>query len=146
MDENYTPGEYYPRKGLYIECPNCELAFFGRRNQKYCDSTCRNEYHNQRRNELGSHKTISELKEVDKSLAFLYKKFGSKSIPEAVISAWDISVDGANKSMETDELEITGYLNYALVKEKRTKCCSILTIEVAKNRYWDSFWKCLEMD
>lgn len=139
----FTPGEFYPRKGLFIICPNCEDELFGRRNQKFCDPKCKSEYHNQRRNELSSHQTLSELKEADRSLALLYKKFGSDSVSEVVLDAFGILTNGAIKEMDTDSLKIAGYLNYALAIDPKTNSHSIITIREAENLGMESFERLL---
>lgn len=132
-NEEYTPGEFYPRKGLFIICLNCEEELFGRRNQKFCDAKCRNEYHNGLRSERSSHITLVELKEADKSLELLYKKFGSEPISEEVLDAFGILTNGAVKEMDTDNLKIAGFLGYALAIDRKTNNHSIITMREAEN-------------
>lgn len=51
---------------------------------------------------LSSHRTLSDLKEADQSLALLYRKFGSDTIPEVVLDAFGILTNGALREMESE--------------------------------------------
>lgn len=112
--EEYEIGEYYPRKGLLICCPNCDEKSFGRRNQKFCDARCRNEYHNGKRSERNSHVELVKLKEADKNLKLLHDKFGDTAVPERVLDAFGLCGDFLQISMEFEQFDLRCFMNYAL--------------------------------
>ncbi len=144
-DRKFEPGKYYPRKGLFIKCPNCEREFHGRRNQKYCDVTCRNEYHNGKRSEKSSHIELKKLKETDRALELLYEKFREKAIPELVLDVFGLCDECIHRNIEDDEYEISCYLNYALLYNKEEGSFRVITIEEAGVLEKESMDRLLEL-
>ena len=77
----YQDGQRIPREGYYHICPNCAEAHIGRKNKKFCDSQCRNEYNNHLRNQRGKSKALMNLESADNRLKLLYQEYESDLVP-----------------------------------------------------------------
>ncbi len=131
---------------LELRChPNGRGESFGRRNQKYCDAKCRNEYHNGMLAEKSSHTELKKLKKADKALKLLYEKFGAGSIPELMLDVFGLRDECIHRNIEYDKYKISCYLDFALLYNREEENYQVITIEEAGSLEKESMDRLLEL-